>query len=99
MRRADYSSTGILPSLVCPSMIMNPRQGGGPVPLWAVEPGGGNFNTPNYLSCVTLPKLHCVIHNYFQEVALSSRFLFYFTTLSVCGTRINYGVERRERLS
>jgi hypothetical protein len=70
-----------------------------PCPTMGRRAIGGGCNRPNYLYCVTLPKLACIIYNYFQEVALYSRFVFYFTILPVCRTGINYGVERRKRLS
>jgi len=38
VRRADHSSRGVLPSVVCLSVIMNPRQLGGLGPLEAVAP-------------------------------------------------------------
>jgi hypothetical protein len=41
VRRADHSSRGILPNVVCPSVIVKPRQWGGPGPLGAVAPWGG----------------------------------------------------------
>jgi hypothetical protein len=33
LRRADHSFRGVLPSVVCLSMIVNPRYPGGPEPL------------------------------------------------------------------
>jgi hypothetical protein len=38
MRRADHLSRGILPRVMCLSVILKPRQRGGPGPLWAVAP-------------------------------------------------------------
>jgi hypothetical protein len=38
VRRADHSSRGVLPSVVCLSVIVKPRQRGGPGPLGAVAP-------------------------------------------------------------
>jgi hypothetical protein len=37
-RRPDHSSRGILPSVVCPSVILKPRQWGDPCPLGTVVP-------------------------------------------------------------
>jgi len=39
LRRADHSSRVVLPSLVCLSVIVKPRQWGGPGRLGAVMPG------------------------------------------------------------
>jgi hypothetical protein len=36
--RVDHSSRGVLPSVVCLSLIVKPRQWGGPGPLGAVAP-------------------------------------------------------------
>jgi hypothetical protein len=33
LRRADHSSRGVLPSMVCLSVIVKPRQWGGPGPV------------------------------------------------------------------
>ena len=43
LRRADHSSRGVLPSVVCLSVIVRPRWRGAPGPLGAVAPwaGGG----------------------------------------------------------
>jgi hypothetical protein len=38
VRQADPSSGGVLPRVVCPSVMVKPRQWGSPVPLGAVEP-------------------------------------------------------------
>ena len=38
LRRADHSSRGVLPNAVCLSVIVKPRQWGGPGPLLAVIP-------------------------------------------------------------
>ena len=38
LRRAGHSSRGVLPSVVCPSVIVEHRHGGGPAPLGAVAP-------------------------------------------------------------
>ena len=36
MGRADHSSRGVLPTVVCLSVIVKPRQLGVPGPLWSV---------------------------------------------------------------
>jgi hypothetical protein len=41
MRRVTHSSRGVLPSVVCLSVIVKPRYKGGPSPLGAVAPWGG----------------------------------------------------------
>jgi hypothetical protein len=41
-RRADHSPRGVLPSVVCLSVIVKPRQWGGPGPLGVVAPGWGD---------------------------------------------------------
>jgi hypothetical protein len=46
MRRADHSSRGVLPTVVCLSVIMKPRQRGGPGPLAAVAPWGNKISQP-----------------------------------------------------
>jgi hypothetical protein len=38
LRRADHSSRGVVPTVVCLSVISNPQQGGGLGPLGAVDP-------------------------------------------------------------
>jgi hypothetical protein len=38
LQRTDYSSRGVLPTGVCLSEIMKPREKGGPGPLGAVAP-------------------------------------------------------------
>ena len=47
VRRTDHSSRGVLPSVVCLSVIVKPRYGGDPGPLGAVAPckeeGCGSF--------------------------------------------------------
>ena len=37
----NHSSRGVLPSVVCLSVIVEPRQCGGPGPVGAVAPRGG----------------------------------------------------------
>ena len=41
MRRADNSSRGVLPSVVCVSVIVKPRKRGGPERLRTVAPWDG----------------------------------------------------------
>ena len=41
MRRADHSSRGALMTVVCLSVVVKPREWGGPDPLRAVAPRGG----------------------------------------------------------
>ena len=41
MRRADHSTKAVLPTVVCLSVIVKPRYGGGPGPLGAVSPWSG----------------------------------------------------------
>ena len=40
LRRADHSSRGVLPGVMCLNVMLKPRQGGGPGPLGAVKPWG-----------------------------------------------------------
>jgi hypothetical protein len=56
LRRADHSSRGVLPILMCLSVIVKIRQWGGPGPRGAVSPtGGGGWGgvlSYEYRSCV-----------------------------------------------
>jgi hypothetical protein len=49
LRRADQSSRGVLPSVVCLSVIAKPRQLGGPGPIGAVAPVEGE-KSPVYMN-------------------------------------------------
>jgi len=59
VRRADHSSRGILPSVVCLSVIVQPRSWESPGPLKVVAPEGGRgrgriYRTPHATGIVTV---------------------------------------------
>jgi hypothetical protein len=55
-RRADHSSRGVLPSVVCLSVIVKPRSGGGPGPLGAVAPLEREFLLGTFLMSLVVSK-------------------------------------------
>ena len=52
-RRADHSSRGFLPSVVCLSVIVKPRYWGGPGPLGAVAPLGGKKPSFSFVKSIS----------------------------------------------
>jgi len=55
VQRADHPSRGVLLNVVCPSVIVKPRQRGGPGPQGAVEPWKKNTGWAQE-SCLTTQK-------------------------------------------
>jgi hypothetical protein len=63
LRQADHSSRVVLPSVVCPSVIVKPRQWGGSGPLGSVMPWQKN-KVFAYVFEEFLPKLRTNVHMY-----------------------------------
>jgi hypothetical protein len=53
LRRADHSPRGVLPSVVCLSVIVKPRKCGGPGPLGAVDPSEVAYLHTTYVTSVS----------------------------------------------
>ena len=63
LRRADHSSRGVLPSVVCLSVIVKPRQWGGHGPLKAVAPWKKEYLHYGY----SRQKIYTCTENIFME--------------------------------
>jgi hypothetical protein len=79
LRRTDHSSRGILPSAVCLSVIMKPRQWGCPDPLGAVAPGWKKYSKTEWSFSII-----CVIRGtYIKKSRRKYIYLFALSTIDI----------------